>query len=212
MKYGGAVHAAPVEHEACVAPVAVTSVQVVPGTLLQSIRVCRSRFVRQFCATVPTHFVSAFVQVVLGPPEAVQAGASWRLQGDASYATPYTSTYTRAITANGAGIEFKPIPGWDSPGSRTVGVSAGTMNIISDVFYTYHPAALINPRLLEDRGLALTLEGITNRVYAILSSSNLLEPMTNWAEVLRLTNTASQTMFTNPPPANTPSYYRAKEL
>ncbi len=61
-------------------------------------------------------------------------------------------------------------------------------------------------------GVAMTLEGVPGRVYAIVGSSNLLAPLAGWTELLRLTNTTGQITFTNPPPVVSPQYYRAKEL
>jgi hypothetical protein len=66
--------------------------------------------------------------------------------------------------------------------------------------------------LLTNGMVAMTLQGVTGSVYSIVASTNLLNPLTNWAEVLRLTNTGGQTLFTNPPPPSSPQYYRAKEL
>jgi hypothetical protein len=74
------------------------------------------------------------------------------------------------------------------------------------------PVALNGARVLPNGSLTMTLQGVTNRLYSILGTTNLLQPLTNWAEVLRLTNTGGQTVFTNPPPLSSPQYYRAKEL
>ena len=74
------------------------------------------------------------------------------------------------------------------------------------------PVRLLDPRLLSEGRFAMTLEGITNAVYAIVTSSDLLARMTNWTEILRLTNTTGQTAFTNPAAPLSPLYYRAKEL
>jgi hypothetical protein len=74
------------------------------------------------------------------------------------------------------------------------------------------PVLLANPRVLTNGSLALTLQGVSNRVYSILGTTNLLNPLTNWAEVLRFTNAGGQIVFTNPPPRSSPQYYRAKEL
>ena len=58
----------------------------------------------------------------------------------------------------------------------------------------------------------MTLQGVTNRVYSILTSTNFLAPLTNWTIVLtNLTNTAGQTTFTNQPASASQRYYRAKE-
>jgi len=79
------------------------------------------------------------------------------------------------------------------------------------------PAAavmLYSPQVLTNGTFSMRLQGLTNRVYAILGTTNLLRPLTNWSEVLRLTNTAGQTVFTitNPAPVIAPHYYRAREM
>jgi hypothetical protein len=76
------------------------------------------------------------------------------------------------------------------------------------------PVQLTNPHVLTNGSLAMTLQGVTNRVYSVLGTTNLLEPVANWTEVLRLTNTAGQTVFTitNQTPVVVPQFYRAKEL
>ena len=60
--------------------------------------------------------------------------------------------------------------------------------------------------------VAATLQGSAGLVYSILGSTNLLQPLTNWTEVLRLTNTTGAITFTSPPPVLSPQYYRAKQL
>jgi uncharacterized protein YjiK len=80
---------------------------------------------------IPTQAVSpsspGYIQFQLGPPEAVAAGAAWRLQGDTSYST--APTYTRSVnTSNPITYEFKPIPGWALPASRTLSVLPGIIN------------------------------------------------------------------------------------
>jgi hypothetical protein len=74
------------------------------------------------------------------------------------------------------------------------------------------PAQFTSVRLLPNDTIALTLQGVTGGVYSIVASTNLLNPLTNWAEVWRLTNTGGQTVFTNPPPPSLPQFYRAKQL
>jgi hypothetical protein len=76
-----------------------------------------------------------------------------------------------------------------------------------------HPVVqLVNPQILSDGSIRMTIQGVDNGVYSILASPSLLNPIVNWPEVLRLTNTGGQTVFTNPPPLSSPQYYRAKEL
>ena len=94
-------------------------------------------------------------------------------------------------------------------------LSNGLGNTIRSVSLavSVHPLVRFsNPQLLANDSIAMTLQGVTNRVYSILGSTNLLQPLANWSEVLRLTNTAGQTPFTNPPSPASPQFYRAKEL
>ena len=78
---------------------------------------------------------------------------------------------------------------------------------------TTHPPALLGSAgLLSNGRLTMTLQGYTGSVYSIVTSTNLLTPLSNWTEAFRLTNTTGQAVFTNPPPSSSPQYYRAKEL
>ena len=108
-----------------------------------------------------------------------------------------------------------------APGSYTNTI--GFTNLDTGLGNTAYPVSLvvggIHPpvqftgvSLLTNGAIAMTLQGVTGGVYSIVASTNLLNPLTNWAEVLRLTNTAGQTVFTNPPPTNASLYYRAEEL
>ncbi len=103
----------------------------------------------------------AYVQVSLGPPAAVQAGAGWRLQGDASYGT--ASNYTRSVTTtNGAKLEFKPLSGWNPPAGQTIQLVAGSLTIISNQLYTIQPPSLVLDKM---NGLRVTGPvGVSNRV------------------------------------------------
>src|SRR5262249_10737209 len=82
----------------------------------------------------------ALVEVLLGPPSAVLAGAGWRLAGDTSYGHDTTKPYTREVTTNGAAIEFNPLDGWISPSSQTnpLRVAGPTyyINVFSNAFYS----------------------------------------------------------------------------
>jgi hypothetical protein len=89
----------------------------------------------------------------------------------------------------------------------------GSTNFPVTVNVAVHPpVVLASPHVLTDGSLVMTVEGVTNRVYSIVVSTNLLVPLSNWTQILRLTNTTGQTTFTNPPPSALPGYYRAQEL
>lgn len=74
------------------------------------------------------------------------------------------------------------------------------------------PVRLSEPRLLSSGGVAMKLEGMTNRVYSIVVTSDLVDWLSNWTSLLRFTNTGGETIFTDTPPASAPQrFYRAKE-
>ena len=100
-------------------------------------------------------------------------------------------------------VGFTNLSGGLGNTSRTVGLA------VSD-----HPSVRITaPRLLNNGQFILTLQGVTGGVYSIVTSTNLLTPLSNWTEALKVTNTAGQTVFTNPLPLPAPQhYYRAREL
>ena len=76
-----------------------------------------------------------------------------------------------------------------------------------------NPVLLHGIRALNNGMIAVTLQGNTGRVYAIVMSSNVINQLTNWTEWVRVTNTTGQTTFTNPPPTNTPrGFFRALEF
>jgi hypothetical protein len=263
--------------------------------------------------------LAAYVQVPIGPPQAVVAGAAWRVYGTTTWSTAPTFTETIA-SGNSVTLEFKPIPGWNLPSNKTVQITAGQLTTVpatyakipltvtpaaglassgysggpftpAGVTYTltnsgssgldwsasktanwlmlsassgtlaagtstnvtlsigtsantlapgnytdtvgftnldtgrgntayaasllvtvHPPVQFTGVRLLTNGAIAMTLQGVTGRVYSIVASTNLLNPLTNWVEVLRLTNAAGQTVFTNQSPTNASRYYRAKEL
>jgi hypothetical protein len=71
------------------------------------------------------------------------------------------------------------------------------------------PVTLNAPQMLPDGQFAATLQGPTNRVYAIEYSSNLVNWMTNG---LLLTNSTGARVFTNPPVTGSATgFYRARE-
>ncbi|HOX58468.1 MAG TPA: choice-of-anchor Q domain-containing protein [Candidatus Paceibacterota bacterium] len=153
----------------------------------------------------------AYLQVNLGPPAAVAGGAAWRRQGTADWCgnSPFTVTVPQG---GSAALEFKPVAGWNLPSAQAITLTLGQLTTASALYTQSTPVRLSDPRVLPDGALAMTLEGVLGCVYSITGSTNLLEPLTNWAEVLRLTNSTGQTAFTNPPPPATPFYYRAKQL
>ena len=109
----------------------------------------------------------AYLQVRLAPPAAVSAGAGWRLHGDSTYGT--AANYTRVITTNGATVEFKPVSGWNPPAAQSIQISAGTVNVITNLSYTVVP-----PWLVVDPVHGLALTGATGTTYRIEYRTSLV--------------------------------------
>src|SRR5262249_12443754 len=76
---------------------------------------------------VPNYLISAnnpaYVQVAYGPTNILALGG-WRLHGDSSYGTNSATCssskclYSRSVTDTNAFIEFRAIPGWNSPDNQ----------------------------------------------------------------------------------------------
>ena len=150
-----------------------------------------------------------------------ESPCDWSASKTADWLTlsPGGGTLAAGATAN-VTISMNTNANWLAAGvySNTVSFAnlanglGNTTRLVTLAVAVHPPVQLANPQLLTNGSLVLTLQGATNRVYSIIVSSNLLNGLTNWTEVLRLTNTVGQTVFTNPPPPSSPQYYRAKEL
>ena len=115
-----------------------------------------------------------YVQWLLGPAAAVQAGAGWRLQGDATYST--ATNYIRAVVStNAVVVQFKPIAGWNLPTNQTVTVLPGQITVYTG-FYT-----VTNPVLVAGYNIGLGITGTTGTVYEIESRISLTSG--TWAPV-----------------------------
>jgi hypothetical protein len=81
------------------------------------------------------------VEVTIEPPAAVQAGAAWKFSSlsDAYYSTANPSAL--AVTnPSSLQLQFKSIPGWNSPASQPVTVGAG---LVTSFTATYTPSGLV---------------------------------------------------------------------
>jgi NHL repeat len=119
---------------------------------------------------IPNQAISAsnpgYVQWLLGPAAAVQAGAGWRLQGDATYST--ATNYIRAvISTNAVVVQFEPIAGWNLPTNQAVTVLPGQITVYTG-FYT-----VTNPVLVAGYGVGLGITGTTGTVYQLQRRTNL---------------------------------------
>jgi hypothetical protein len=147
-----------------------------------------------------------FVQVSLGPPAAVAAGAGWRLVGDPSnFSSDPNLTY--AVTS-AFSLEFKQIQGWSLPASGAVPVTLGSLTNVPALYSKIS----LTPSVPSVTGsFRMTLNGGTGRVYSIQVSTNLRTASSNWFELLRLTNMVGQTNFVDQA-TGAQRFYRALEL
>jgi hypothetical protein len=145
---------------------------------------------------------------------AVSKTAAW-LSLSATNGMLATGTRTNVVVTITEGANSLGLGAYiDTLGFTNVSSGLGnTSRPISLTVAEHPPLLLANPQVLGNGSFRMILLGMTNRVYSVLGSTNLLQPLTNWAEVLRLTNTTGQTTFTNPTPASgLTHFYRAKEL
>jgi sugar lactone lactonase YvrE len=167
-------------------------------------------------AIIATQGVNAndpgFVDVKLAPPEAVEAGAAWRLTGLANadltnlyFFTNYFSTNWIVVTytTNGFAVEFKPIAGWISPLTNVVTLIPNVVtNLIG--FYT-----VTNPVMVADASRGIGIKGTAGTEYRIESCSSLTSG--DWSTVS--TNTIGTNGFSWVVPApttnNSTIFYRA---
>lgn len=85
----------------------------------------------------------AYVQVSIGPKEALAAGAQWKLRGtDVWYSNP---PWTAALEAGkSAVLEFKPVPNWDLPPNQNLTLPGGTLTKAS-ALYTRSAQLAVSP-------------------------------------------------------------------
>ena len=122
----------------------------------------------------------AILEVPLGPPAAVLAGAGWQLSGDPANAFNTISNAVEFVTTtNNVSIVFKPIPGWNIPTNNiTLQVTPNPYapTVISNVLYSVKP-----PTLVLDPVRGLGLSGTTNTSYVLQSRSSLTSGI--WSNV-----------------------------
>jgi len=144
-------------------------------------------------------------------------GMLWNITNSANWLSlsltngflPAGATTNVTVTINTNANAFPP--GLDIAALSFINLSTGVSNTVRVVLLSIaaHPPTLNDLHLLNDGHFAMTLQGVTNHVYGIQLSSNLV----NWTEVLLLTNFNGSTTFTSPPAAaSAQGFYRAKEL
>jgi sugar lactone lactonase YvrE len=75
-----------------------------------------------------------YVQVPLGPPAAVAAGANWTLAGS-SFPAVYNPSNTAEVLSNGASIVFAPLTNWYLPTNQSVSVVTNALTVVSNAVY-----------------------------------------------------------------------------
>jgi Viral BACON domain len=85
----------------------------------------------------------AYIQVNIGPKEALAAGAQWSVRGtDVWYSNP---PWTAALPAGkSAVLEFKPVPNWDLPPNQNLTLPGGTLTKAS-ALYTRSAQLAVSP-------------------------------------------------------------------
>ncbi len=135
---------------------------------------------------VGTLFAPGYLQVVLGPPEAVAAGAGWRIAQltNATYYSDNTATY--ALPAASYTLVFRTnVAGWQSPANRALQLAANQTTVVTGN-YTRAGAVAVAPTV-SNGAVQLTFTAPVGQRYALERSTNL----SHW-----------QVVATNPVPAD----------
>ncbi len=138
---------------------------------------------------IPNQAISAatpgYLQFMLGPPEAVAAGAAWKLSGDSAYST--ASNYIRAVTStNAVGVQFKPLTGWNLPANNQSVIVLPNQITSYGASYT-----VISPVLVAGGATGIGIIATTGTVYRIEKTSSLTSGI--WTPVS--TNTINSSGF-----------------
>ena len=125
---------------------------------------------------------STGLHMELQPPQAVAAGAGWRIYGETNYLPSGSTVDTDAGTYI---VEFRPLTGWLAPGNLTVAVQTGETAYVTATYLRYEVlfTNLLN-FLNNPRGLALDSH---RRLYIADSGNNRIVvydtqsgSVTNW--------------------------------
>jgi sugar lactone lactonase YvrE len=146
-----------------------------------------------------------YVQVKLGPLEAVKAGAAWRLDSTPANAYGSDPKYTLVVTSSNAAVVFKPTIGWDLPANQTVTITPGRLTVISA---TYTPAVqpILTARLVANKSVEISWPATA--VGFTLQSSDDLSTETNWKAVVDLPSLKGTSLTLNLPVNMARRFYR----
>lgn len=116
-----------------------------------------------------------------------------------------------AVSTNIYGLGASTFPG--TVAFANLDNTVGNTNFPINLTLQTHPDVLLKDVCTSNNGnMQVTLDGIQGVAYTILSSSNLMAPVSNWIPVMTITNTTGANTFAIPAPAFPPQYYRVKEL
>jgi sugar lactone lactonase YvrE len=149
----------------------------------------------------------AYVGFNLLPLAAVQAGAGWRVQGDASYSP--SGDYETVTSTNAINVEFAAVPGWNPPPTnQMVAVYGGQITNVTAFYSDLPPSLSYDPstglRLFGASGLTYRIESSTNLSLTSSWITNAIVTLTN----LTLTNN-SQVISDTRPDDSTMRFFRA---
>lgn len=159
---------------------------------------------------VPSQNISAnnkgYVQFQLGPPQAVTAGAAWRLQGDTVYSS--SPSYVRQVSStNVFAVEFKPVPGWNPPTNQTIFVvPAGAGGQISSNTALY---SVVSPLMVVDAARGLGITGTPGTSYRLEHRSSLSSGTWQLVSTVTIASNGFNPVLRNPlSPSTAASFYR----
>jgi len=72
------------------------------------------------------------VKVTIAPPEAVTAGAQWRLTGSSTWSN--SDAIVSGIPVGAANVEFSAIPGWLKPFNQPITIAAGATTTLTGTY------------------------------------------------------------------------------
>jgi hypothetical protein len=147
----------------------------------------------------------AYLQVPIGPMNAVAAGAAWRVSGTTGWSTG--ATFTAPLTSGQVvTLEFKPIPGWNLPTNSTVPIALGQLTVVpatyTRVVTPVPPVLTFNPA----SGLGIT--GTTGATFRLEYRTSLVSGA--WLPLRTNTLGPGFNLLLPWPPTNGPAaFYRA---
>jgi sugar lactone lactonase YvrE len=155
-----------------------------------------------------TGFNPGLFRVNFSPTNLIAQGAGWRVKDGPDPNWISNSSLYYPLAPGPIIIEFRPVIGYNTPSNLTVNVTANQTTIIN-VSYVAAPSLFSVPSQSSDGSLHLALQGASGKVYAIQTSSNLV----NWTDLLFLTNSSGTNFFTNTPTIGVDKeFFRARQL